>query len=160
MATTTSTKSAATPRTRKTPALKSTAAPETPDLESRQIHTGEPSLFDRMLADQRNAAQERIANERREFQARQVEIARNSQAIADLKPGSIAQKIATAMLDAFVDAAEIVEGEQKVSKTQVAFLTAFGSLSDSEKTRDAAVRFGRTTASTALQSAYASLKAS
>jgi hypothetical protein len=164
MATTTGTKSAT--RTRKAPALKSTAPAVTPDLASRPIHTGEPSLFDRILQDTRNSAQQQRDEERRAFQVRQVEIARTFRPegedkrtfIADLKPGTVAYKLAHGALDEFVEAEGFEKDGGKVGKTQAAILNAFAKLSPEDQLRTAAVNVGKSAVFLSLGEAYKQAK--
>jgi hypothetical protein len=115
------------------------------------------NLFEEILADRKQAAEEaRLGREVAAFNFRlqQVEAARQLPEVADLKAGSVAERFASFMLDAWANA----DPQEAKSRTEQAALIALDLLSDTDQLREGAIRKGKWAAGIALRKAYDLLK--
>lgn len=123
----------------------------------RTPNTG-AGYLDGLLADRRvqaEAARHEREAEQYFFRVDQARKATGHQWFQELKPGSLAHKVAQAILDEF----PLAESTDGTSRTKAAVATAIAALSDSDVTHEQAIRHGVRVAQAALRWSYDQLKA-
>jgi len=123
---------------------------------STTMGTSVADLFDERREERLAAARAEREQRNYEFRVDQAAKAKTFERLTGLKPGSVAQRFAEAVIDCFPSAVPTAEQ----SRTQRAELEALDKMSDVDVSRDKAMNLGRSVARAALRWAYQELNKS